>query len=62
MTINDILKSIKELAQSQGFYGRLYERLCEIRDNDTEAWEDVVYKLEAQHFNDSLDMVLFFEA
>lgn len=61
MDIDDILDSIKGLARSQGYYGRLYEHLIDIRDNDDEKWQNVVEQLEAQHFRTSLDMVLFFE-
>ncbi len=59
--IDDIMDEIENLARSQGFYGRLHRDLCEIRDNDADAWQEVVEKLEAQHFRTTLDMVLFFE-
>lgn len=59
--IDDIMSEIKSLARSQGFYGRLYESLCETRDNDAESWQNIVEALEAKKFRTSLDMVLFFE-
>ena len=59
--IDDILENIKSLARSQGFYGRLYERLIEVRDNDADAWDEVVSELEAQKFRTALDMVFYFE-
>lgn len=53
MNKEQILQTIKSLAQSQGFYGRLYERII---DND-EALE----YLEKQGFKDPVDMILFLE-
>ena len=61
MNINEIMEAILGLANSQGFYGRLYNNLVEIRDNDEEAWVEVVEELEGQHFKDLLDLVLYFE-
>lgn len=53
MDRNEILDSIKSLASSQGFYGRLYEQLY---DND-----DALEYLEQQNFKDVVDMILFLE-
>jgi len=61
MSIDDVMENVEQLSHSQGFYGRLYERLCEIRDNEPDAWDKVVTDLEAQHFRTALDMVLYFE-
>jgi len=44
---------IKELAKSQGFYGRLL--------NQTKDDPSILTKLEEQHFNSILDMVLYLE-
>ena len=44
---------------SQGFYGRLLNDIYSLNDEDQErVWEE----LENQHFGDSLDVVLYFEA
>ena len=61
MDIEQIMAAIRSLAESQGYYGRLYNDLCEMQTNDPEKWEEVKNTLEGQHFKDSLDMVLFFE-
>lgn len=61
MNIEEIMAAIRSLAESQGYYGRLYNELWEMQTNDPEKWEEVKNKLEAQHFNDSLDMVMYFE-
>lgn len=61
MNINEIMEIILGLAHSQGFYGRLYNELVEIRDNDEEAWVEVVEELEGQNFKEPLDLILYFE-
>ena len=59
--IDRIMDEIKRLAQSQGFYSRLYSDLCETRDSDADKWQLVVNHLEAQKFTNAVDMVLYFE-
>ena len=61
MDIEQIMAAIRSLAESQGYYGRLYNDLREMQTNDPEKWEEVKNTLEGQHFKDSLEMVLFFE-
>ena len=61
MDINEIMEIILGLAHSQGFYGRLYNELVEIRDNEEEAWVEVVEELEGQNFKEPLDLILYFE-
>lgn len=61
MNIEEIMAAIRSLAGSQGYYGRLYNELREMQTNDPEKWEEVKNTLEAQNFNDTLDMVLYFE-
>ena len=61
MDIEQIMAAIRSLAGSQGYYGRLYNELLEMQTNDPEKWEEVKNTLEAQNFNDTLDMVLYFE-
>lgn len=61
MSIEEIMAAIRSLAESQGFYGRLYNELWEMQTNDPEKWEEVKNTLEAQNFNDTLDMVMYFE-
>lgn len=54
MNRQQILQTIKFLAQSQGFYGRLYEQIV---DN-----EEALEYLENQDFKDAVDMILFLES
>lgn len=61
MSIEEIMSAIRSLAQSQGYYGRLYNELWEMQTNDPEKWEEVKNTLEAQNFKDTLDMVMYFE-
>lgn len=61
MNIEEIMAAIRSLAESQGYYGRLYNELWEMQTNDPEGWEEVKNNLEAQNFSDSLDMVMYFE-
>ena len=61
MKREDILNAIAELAQSQGFYGRLLRDILNIRAEDPDRYEELMEHLEAQKFGDMLDMVLFFE-
>ena len=61
MNIEEIMAAVRSLAESQGYYGRLYNELCEMQTNDPDKWEEVKNTLEGQHFNDSLDMVMYFE-
>ena len=61
MKRDQILSTIRELAASQGFYGRLYSGIMEARENDFDAYDDYMCMLEDQHFSDPVDLVLFFE-
>ena len=54
MNREQILNSVKMLAQSQGSYGRLYSQL---KDN-----EEALQYLEAQQFTDVVDLILFLES
>ena len=54
MNSEEILNTIKDLAKSQGFYGRLLEQ---IQDN-----EEALEYLEQQNFKDAVDLILFLES
>ena len=62
MKINEILSAIRSLAQSQGFYSRLYSDLLSVKQSTPDEWADIVTVLENRHFKDTVDMVLFFES
>lgn len=61
MKREQILQAIKSLAMSQGFYGRLYCALMDLKDREEDVYESYMQSLESQNFSDTVDMVLFFE-
>lgn len=54
MNREEILENIKMLSISQGFYGRLLDAI--------EEDETILDDLEAQHFKDVVDMVMYIES
>lgn len=61
MKRDDILNVIAELSASQGFYGRLYRALIEMRDGSPEVYNEYMEQLEAEKFGDALDLILYLE-
>lgn len=64
MTREQIVDTLKSLAQSQGFYGRLLQTLSE--DCAANGIENVcdhpyICKLEEQGFSDAVDLVMYIE-
>ena len=57
MTKEEIIKSIRGLASSQGFYTRLYRFLSE----DSEDSNEFLNTLEKQNFKDVVDLILYLE-
>jgi hypothetical protein len=49
---------IRNLAKSQGLYGRLLE---EIEELDVADLENLIHFLEEKNFKDEVDFVLFYE-
>ena len=41
MKINEILSAIRSLAQSQGFYSRLYSDLLSVKQSSPDEWADI---------------------
>ena len=54
MSREEILSAIKNLARSQGSYGRMYQFLT----SGSEEAEDMLQDLEDQCFTDTIDMVM----
>ncbi len=54
-----ILNAIRDLAMSQGFYGRLLEQIDEMSE---EAREEYLNNLEQQCFVDVVDLVIYLES
>lgn len=61
MKMKDILNLISTLAQSQGFYGRLYRSLMEAKQENPEAYNALTAEWEAQNFSSDLDFILYIE-
>lgn len=57
MSREEILSAIKNLARSQGSYGRMYQFLT----SGSEEAEDMLQDLEDQCFKDTIDMVMYLE-
>lgn len=58
MDRKDIIDTIRTLACSQGFYGRLLEQLNSL---DTADYNAVMNELEKQKFTCVLDLIMYFE-
>lgn len=58
MNKEEILETIRSLARSQGFYGRLL-KILESDELDAIAYLDL---LEEQHFKDPIDLILYLES
>lgn len=61
MKMNDIICAIKDLARSQGYYGRLYNNLRELQEEDPDEYERLAEEWEAEEFETTLDLVLYLE-
>ena len=58
MKRDEILETIRSLAQSQDSYGRL---LQDLENMPKELSEAILTDLEAQNFKDAVDLVLYIE-
>ena len=56
-----ILSEIRSLANSQGYYGRLYQQIIDLEASNPEGYEKFSKELEAEGFETTLDIVLYFE-
>ena len=61
MKKDEIRAAIKELARSQGSYGRLDARLTELQASVPAEYDMLMTSLEAEHFNDVVDLILHLE-
>ena len=58
MNAEQIINAVSTLANSQGFYGRLLERLTD----GTESAKQCLDVMVAQNFSDVVDMVMWLES
>ncbi len=61
MKEEQILAAIKDLAQSQGSYGRMYRDLMQAKETNPEGYGEYMAHLESINFKDTLDLILFIE-
>ena len=61
MNRDEILATIRNLANIQGFYGKLYNAFITVRETKPENYELIMEKLEKEHFEDATELVLYFE-
>ena len=61
MSIDDVLNVIRDLSYSQGFYGRMYRAIIELRENDIDGYKHFCEVIENQGVKNPVDVVLFFE-
>lgn len=59
--IEQVVDVIEMLSYSQGFYGRLLDEIMYIEENEPAKYEVFKTIIEAQEFEDPVDVVLFFE-
>ena len=57
-----VIEVIQQLAHSQGFYQRMYERIMYLQAREPESFETFKKEVEAQNFKDPVDVVMYFES
>ena len=61
MKIKEIKETIKLLASSQGFYGRLLASMETMEEMFLNDYEELVTELESQNFENAVDLIMYFE-
>lgn len=61
MNREEIRAVFRELAKSQGAYGRIEESLSDMEAKNPKVYEDFMAHLEAQNFKDPVDLILYLE-
>lgn len=62
MNREQIMEAIRQLAHSQGSYGRFYRYLCEMREEDPDRFDEVMTMLEDENFKDAVDLIMYLES
>lgn len=57
---DQILAVIRELAYSNGSWGRLYEDFMEMREYDPDRYEETMTFLESQHLGSMYEVAMMF--
>lgn len=61
MNREEMLKTIENMSNSRGFYGRLLERLREMKEDVPEEYENLMQEWESHNFASELDFILYLE-
>lgn len=61
MTHLDCLATICELAQSQGFYGRMLHHLHELHVYSPAEYDEIMADWDEQQFKNSVEFILYLE-
>ena len=59
--VEEVIELARQLSHSQGYYGRLLERIMYLQEYEHDEFEKIKMIIEEQHFKDPVDVVLFFE-
>lgn len=59
--IEQVVDVIEMLADSNGFYGQLLEKILYVEENQPRKYEAIKNIIEKQEFEDPVDVVEFFE-
>lgn len=62
MNREQIMEAIRQLAYSQGSYGRFYRDLCEMREEDPDRFDEAMTMLEDENFKDAVDLIMYLES
>ena len=57
----DVIDIIIMMSRSQGFWGRLLERIFEMEKEDADAYNNFVSVIEEQQFTNMYDVIRYFE-
>ena len=60
-TGEDCIGLIAQLASSQGFYGRLYASVMDLKEHDPAQYDKLVDDLDGLGFRDGVDFVMYIE-
>ena len=58
MRVDDLIRVCKDLAKSQGFYGRL---LAQLEEMDEQDLSDIDSAMQSANLKDDLDIILWLE-
>jgi hypothetical protein len=61
MDREQLLNLIRDLAKSQGAYGRLLQQIDDLRAYDEGQYNDLMEYLESKNFKDGVEFILAYE-